>query len=120
MYSTPLPVDITHITNNADFRRLVEALNKTHLPRAIKQADKTVAVLFPGDINTQEIASPKAHNPAFAGRNNVIDLNHEEDMDTVSSRLSQPSDISALLAMSGSIVDAAEDVSSDKKKYIYS
>ena len=47
--STPLPVDITNITNQTDFLRLVEELNRTHRPRALKQGNKTVAMLLPAD-----------------------------------------------------------------------
>ncbi len=47
MNSTPLPVDITNITNQTDFLRLVEELNRTHIPRALKRGKKTVAMLLP-------------------------------------------------------------------------
>lgn len=49
MNSTPLPVDITQITNPTAFRRLVEELNRTHVPRAITQGNKTVAMLQPAE-----------------------------------------------------------------------
>lgn len=47
MNSTPLPVDITQITNPTTFRRLVDDVNRTNIPRAITEGNKTVAMLQP-------------------------------------------------------------------------
>ena len=46
MNNTPLPVDITHITN-ADFIHLVKEMNATHRPRVLKIENKPVAMLIP-------------------------------------------------------------------------
>jgi hypothetical protein len=44
-----LPVDITNITNQNDFLLLVEEMNRTHIPRALKRENKTVALLLPAE-----------------------------------------------------------------------
>ena len=47
MSNTSLPVDIT---NNADIFRLIEEVNRTHVPRVLKRENKTVAMLLPADM----------------------------------------------------------------------
>jgi len=121
MYSTSLTVavdiDQSNIAN-PDFLRLIEEMNEKHLRYTLKRKNKPVAILLPVATNAPEGYSLTEQTTAFTFGDNVIDFNQEQNTDTVRKILSQPSDISSLLEMSGTI-DDAEDVSSNKKKYIY-
>lgn len=114
MNTIPLPVDIDQMNiANPAFLRLVEEMNKKHISYTLQRGNKPVAILLPVEKNVQEETSD------FTFGDNVIDLNQDLDTATVREILSQPSDISALLEMSGSINDNDKNVSSNKKQYIY-
>jgi len=80
-----LPVDITNITNQNDFLLLVEEMNRTHIPRALKRENKTVALLFP--VGTTEYHHEKSaveEALSLAGKWSDLPSDHmEEEFDRI-------------------------------------